>query len=109
MSSDRATHVLMFVFFAPSDRVMWLTLGAFLVFLLTRNDIAAIHVDPKVLDGCPGYRAINVQTRPDGLTAYLVLGGKPCNVFGADIRQLSLNVDYETSMFSTTIQHTLHI
>ncbi len=72
-------------------------LGAFLVFLLTRRDTVAIYVDPKVLDGCPGYRATNVQTRPDGLTAHLVLGGKPCNVFGDDIEQLLLNVDYETS------------
>ena len=87
---------------------MWPTfLGPFLVFLLTRSDTAAIHVDPKVLDGCPGYKAVHVQPRPDGLTAYLVLGGRPCNVFGGDIEQLLLNVDYETSTLSTTIQLSL--
>ena len=77
---------------------MWLTwFGAFVALLLTRSGTVAIYVDPKVLDGCPGYRATNVQTRPDGLTAHLVLGGKPCNVFGDDIEQLLLKVDYETS------------
>ena len=63
----------------------------------------AMHIDPEVLDGCPGYRAINVQTRSDGLTAYLVLAGKPSNIFGDDIEQLLLKVDYETSTISTTI------
>ena len=48
------------------------------------------------LDECPGYRAVDVQTRPDGLTAYLVLAGKPSKVFGEDVEKLLLNVDYET-------------
>ena len=63
------------------------------------SDTTAIHVDPMDLDEFPGYRAIDVQTRPDGLTAYLVLAGKPSFVFGDDIEKLLLNVDYDTCKF----------
>ena len=58
--------------------------------------VGAIYVDPTVLDSCPGYIATNVEVRRDGLTADLVLGGKPCNVFGNDIKKLSLSVVHET-------------
>ena len=58
--------------------------------------VSAVYVDPSVLDACPGYIATNVEVRRDGLTADLVLGGKPCNVFGNDIQKLSLSVVYET-------------
>ena len=58
----------------------------------------AVYVDPTVHDACPGYVATNVEVRRDGLTADLVLGGKPCNVFGYDIQTLSLSVVYETGM-----------
>ena len=56
----------------------------------------AIHVDQMVLDEHPGYRAIDIQPRPDGLTAHLVLASKPSSVFGEDIEKLLLSVDYET-------------
>lgn len=62
------------------------------------SDTTAIHVDPMDLDDFPGYRAIDVLPRPDGLTAYLVLAGKPSHVFGDDIEKLLLNVNYETCM-----------
>jgi hypothetical protein len=64
--------------------------------ILLMSATAAIHVDPMDLDEHPGYRAIDVQTRSDGLTAYLVLAGKPSFVFRDDIEKLLLNVDYET-------------
>jgi alpha-glucosidase len=58
--------------------------------------VSAVYVDPTVLDACPGYIASNVEVQRNGLTADLVLGGKPCNVFGNDIQKLSLSVVYET-------------
>lgn len=58
--------------------------------------VSAVYVDPTVLDACPGYNATNVDVHGNGLTADLVLGGKPCNVFGNDIQKLSLSVVYET-------------
>ena len=69
-----------------------------LCFLLGVYVSGAVYVDPAVLDACPGYIATNVEVRRDGLTADLVLGGKPCNVFGNDIQNLSLSVVYETGM-----------
>ena len=69
---------------------------ASLVLYLLGIYVSAVYVDPTVLDACPGYIATNVEVRRDGLTADLVLGGKPCNVFGNDIQKLSLSVVYET-------------
>lgn len=57
----------------------------------------ANYTDPAVLDACPGYRATAVSTHGNALTANLVLAGKACNVYGADIAKLLLEVTYETS------------
>ncbi|PPQ75953.1 hypothetical protein CVT24_000131 [Panaeolus cyanescens] len=66
------------------------------VLLQSIASVSSAEVDPKVLDACPGYRATNVKTRFNGLSAELVLGAEPCNVFGADIPKLKLDVTYET-------------
>ena len=58
--------------------------------------VSTVYVDPAVLDACPGYTATNVEVQHDGLTADLVLHGKPCSVFGDDIQKLTLSVVYET-------------
>ncbi|KIJ63376.1 glycoside hydrolase family 31 protein [Hydnomerulius pinastri MD-312] len=69
-------------------------LGAF---VLAAASIAhAEWVDPSVLDACPGYKVQNVHTSGAQLTADLVLAGTGCNVFGADIQKLALQVTYET-------------
>lgn len=57
-------------------------------------------VDPKALDRCPGYNAVNVNTNGTTFTASLVLAGQPCNVFGEDVHDLLLTVVYETSEYS---------
>lgn len=46
---------------------------------------------------CPGYSASNVVTTNTGLTADLSLAGSPCNVYGSDIANLKLSVEYQTS------------
>lgn len=48
------------------------------------------------LAACPGYKASNVQTTDSGLTAELSLAGKACNVYGDDLKDLVLEVTYET-------------
>ncbi|RVX72685.1 hypothetical protein B0A52_04083 [Exophiala mesophila] len=56
--------------------------------------------DPDAPDAqtqCPGYQAINVQISATGLTASLTLRGAPCNVYGTDIEDLVLTVDYQTT------------
>lgn len=45
---------------------------------------------------CPGYNAFNVNERSSSLTADLYLAGPACNVYGDDLRNLTLSVTYET-------------
>jgi alpha-glucosidase len=72
------------------------TLSKTLALLGLLGVVAATWVDPTVLDACPGYKAGNIQSDGTTLTADLTLAGKACNVFGADIQQLKLEVTYET-------------
>ena len=54
--------------------------------------------DPQAVDAqsaCPGYKAANVQKTEKGLTADLSLAGKPCNVYGNDIENLKLSVEFQ--------------
>jgi alpha-glucosidase len=73
-------------------------LAAALVLLLIGPVLG--YVDPKILDACPGYRAADIQERPDGLVASLVLRDKACNVFGNDIEKLKLTVVHESGEVS---------
>ncbi|KAK9446292.1 uncharacterized protein VB005_00137 [Metarhizium brunneum] len=50
----------------------------------------------KALAKCPGYTASNVKTSGSGLTAHLTLAGKACDAYGDDLKQLVLQVTYET-------------
>ncbi|EFY89506.1 alpha-glucosidase [Metarhizium acridum CQMa 102] len=45
---------------------------------------------------CPGYTASHVKTSGSGLTADLRLAGKACDAYGDDLKQLVLEVTYET-------------
>ena len=60
--------------------------------------IRAISNDP--LAKCPGYKATNVKTSTNGLTADLKLAGKACNAYGTDLDNLVLEVTYETGEFA---------
>jgi alpha-glucosidase len=71
-------------------------LGLAILTSFFQSSVEGTTVDPKVLDSCPGYSATNVKNNGPRLTADLVLNGKGCNVFGADIQKLTLNVVYET-------------
>lgn len=56
--------------------------------------------DPEAVDAqsvCPGYTASNVQNTTAGFTADLSLGGDACNVYGNEIEQLTLTVEYQAS------------
>ena len=44
---------------------------------------------------CPGYSASNVKYTHNGLTADLTLAGDACNVYGTDIEDLTLTVEYQ--------------
>lgn len=65
-------------------------------------------LDPEaviVQDVCPGYTASNVQTSDTGLTANLDLAGAACNVYGNDIENLTLTVEFQdTDRLNIAIQ-----
>lgn len=64
----------------------------------------APSVTPNVLDKtapdaqiqCPGYTASNVKESDTGVTADLKLAGKPCSVYGNDVEDLTLAVEYQS-------------
>lgn len=50
------------------------------------------------VESCPGYTASKVVHTGSGLTAKLKLGGKACNAYGTDLKELHLKVEYETGL-----------
>lgn len=50
------------------------------------------------LTSCPGYTASNVQDNGSSVTADLTLAGTACNIYGDDIINLKLLVEYQTGM-----------
>lgn len=68
------------------------------------EDVPGIYVpniyDPEALDAqeeCPGYIASGVQKDEFGFSAHLKLAGKPCNVYGTDVEDLNLTVQYQSA------------
>ncbi|KAE8378081.1 glycosyl hydrolases family 31-domain-containing protein [Aspergillus bertholletiae] len=56
------------------------------------NDLYA-----KDLSGCPGYKATKHWQTRSGFYADLSLAGPACNVFGTDLPDLKLEVEYQTN------------
>lgn len=55
--------------------------------------------DPSAPDAqklCPGYKASNIKETNTGLTADLTLAGDACTVYGNDIHDLQLSVEYQS-------------
>lgn len=48
------------------------------------------------LESCPGYVVGNVQEGSGGLSAELRMEGTPCDAFGRDLRDLRVEVEYQT-------------
>lgn len=51
---------------------------------------------PNAQNDCPGYKASNVDETDNGITADLTLAGQACNVYGNDIIDLTLKVEYQS-------------
>ena len=58
------------------------------------------------LASCPGYKASGVETTGTGLTATLTLAGTACNVYGTDLEELTLTVEYQNGKLSRPIYKT---
>ncbi|KAH8910394.1 hypothetical protein BR93DRAFT_949148 [Coniochaeta sp. PMI_546] len=63
---------------------------------LFRLVVTAGAVLAGTVDNCPGYKAFNVKKSCSSLTADLKLAGNACNVYGTDIVDLKLLVEYHT-------------
>ena len=53
----------------------------------------------KSPDACPGYAASNVRDEGAVVTADLRLAGAACDVYGRDLGELKLLVEYQTGEF----------
>jgi hypothetical protein len=63
--------------------------------------LAALLTGPSLAQTeCPGYTATNIQQSSTGLTANLQLAGPGCNVYGTDLPNLTLTVEYQTGEFT---------
>lgn len=58
------------------------------------------YPDYGLLAKCPGYTASNVVTSDTGLKADITLAGKACNAYGDDLKDLILEVTYETGEYA---------
>ncbi|KAF8318802.1 hypothetical protein DL93DRAFT_2124857 [Clavulina sp. PMI_390] len=63
----------------------------------TRFSGLARRANNGTVDACPGYKATNVKTSGNTLSATLTLAGTACNVYGPDLQSLKLQVTYETT------------
>lgn len=63
---------------------------------LSVRDESVDYPDYDLLAKCPGYKVAHVHESHSGVKADLTLAGKPCNVYGYDIKDLTLEVSYET-------------
>lgn len=57
------------------------------------------------LEACPGYTASNLQDSGSKVTADLKLAGTACNVYGDDLTDLKLEVEYQTGAFFNHYNH----
>ncbi|RYP38739.1 hypothetical protein DL767_002479 [Monosporascus sp. MG133] len=73
---------------------------ASLLFLAAAASAAAVmprdHPAVDALAACPGYKASNVKTSALRLSADLTLAGEACDVYGTDLKDLVLEVSYDT-------------
>jgi alpha-glucosidase len=72
-------------------------LAAITAWLFGNVTAEALTAHETAISACPGYIASNLQTRQDGIIgADLRLAGKACNVYGTDVNDLRLQVEYQT-------------
>ncbi|KAI1140562.1 glycoside hydrolase family 31 protein [Hypoxylon sp. FL0543] len=73
-------------------RLLWFMATAASATAVARRD----YPSDDALTSCPGYSASNVVKTASGLTADLTLAGEACNVYGTDLKDLTLEVSYDT-------------
>ncbi|OSD05551.1 glycoside hydrolase family 31 protein [Trametes coccinea BRFM310] len=59
--------------------------------------LAHAHIRPSLnVSSCPGYKVVSEKQTNYGLIVQLALAGPPCNAFGHDIINLTVEVTYQT-------------
>ncbi|KAJ6031730.1 Glycoside hydrolase family 31 [Penicillium herquei] len=71
-----------------------LALFLFLLLALVQATVIGPPLDGP--DQCPGYNAINIGEHDNSLTADLVLANDACDLYGSDLPNLKLLVEYQT-------------
>lgn len=83
-------------------------MAGLVLFLATAVSAAAVlkrdYSSDDPLTSCPGYKASNVVKTASGLTADLTLAGEACNVYGTDLKDLTLEVSYDTGMLNHCVR-----
>lgn len=64
--------------------------------------VSTVH--GATIENCLGYSASHVRQSFNGLVADLTLIGSPCNIYGDDIKNLKLQVDYQGGKLSRPIK-----
>jgi alpha-glucosidase len=75
-----------------------LTVSRARVLILGALSLLSWRTTAQDLESCPGYKASNVVSTGSTLTADLSLNGPACNVYGTDLTDLKLVVEYQTGM-----------
>ncbi|KAI4729283.1 alpha-glucosidase [Aureobasidium sp. EXF-10728] len=76
--------------------VQWLVAAASVTQICASPHGLVRRQNSSLIEGCPGYKATNVQQTSQGLTADLTLAGPACNTYGQDIENLKLEITHET-------------
>ncbi len=73
----------------------------FLSYLVLASSSVALSAS---IDDCPGYTASNIVESDGKLTADLSLAGAACNIYGTDLTDLKLLVEYQTGPSSVSVR-----
>lgn len=113
-SAPSPTSTMAWSTYASAARIAWFLSFSTFVIVCAQDPLAPTF--SKNVSACPGrqhlyfisfktlhpndfagYELSNLQYTTSGLTAQLSLDGAPCNAFGNDIANLTIEVNYETS------------
>ena len=75
---------------------------------LAQGAVVGLASDALGRPPCPGYKAVNAREDTDSFSVDLKLAGKPCNMYGIDLKDLVLTVEYQTGKFLDLYSH-IHV
>ena len=68
-----------------------------------------LGANASLIDNCPGYKASYVRHSAGNLLADSILASNACNVYGTDLPDLRLSVEYQTSRFRFQYKRTQEV